>query len=235
MCVRPEGEKKGKANMFRKTTALALCMTLATLAFPASSPQQPAEEESSPDPASGTQQPAGEESSPAPASGTQQPAEEESSPDPAEEQESEAPKAQPKRPPKRRAAVAFVVNKENPVSDISVAELKDIFLGVQQSWKSGDRIVAVGREEGSEEKEIVLDKIYNMSGTRLKQYWTAKVIRGNNVHPPKTFPSDVLIKQLVQRVPNAVGYIRADQADDTVKVLKVEGKEPGQASYPVAR
>jgi phosphate transport system substrate-binding protein len=182
-------------------------MTLATLAFPASSPQQPAEEESSPAPAK----------------------------EPAKEQESETPKAQPKRPPKQQATVAFVVNKENPVSDISLAELKDIFLGVQQSWKNGDRIVAVGREEGSEEKEIVLGKIYNMSGTQLKQYWTAKVIRGNNVHPPKTFPSDVLIKKLVQRVPNAVGYIRADQADDSVKVLKVEGKEPGQASYPVTR
>ncbi len=188
--------------MFRKTIALALCMTLATLAFPASGPQQPAEKESSPDPA--------------------------------KEQESETPKAQPKKPSKQRVAVAIVVNKENPVSDISLAELKDIFLGVQQSWESGGRIVAVGREEGSEEKEIVLDKIYNMSGTQLKQYWTAKVIRGNNVHPPKTFPSDALIKKLVQRVPNAVGYIRADQADDSVKVLKVEGKEPGQTSYPVA-
>ncbi|UCF81592.1 MAG: hypothetical protein JSV08_04055 [Acidobacteriota bacterium] len=221
--------------MFRKTIALALCMTLATVVFPAPSPQQPAGEESSTEPAPSPQQPAGEESSTELAPSPQQPAEGESSTEPATERESETPEAQPKAPPKRRAAVAIVVNKKNPVSDISLAKLKDIFLGVQQSWNGGDRIVTVGREEGSKEREIVLDKIYNMSGTQLKQYWTAKVIRGNNVNPPKTFPSDVLIKQLVQRVPNAVGYIRADQADDSVKVLKVEGKEPGQAGYPVAR
>jgi ABC-type phosphate transport system substrate-binding protein len=215
----PARKAKKKGSMFRKTITLALCVTLATLAFPASGPQQPAEEESSTEPATSPQQPAGEEPSPALA----------------EEQESEAPEEQPKAPPKRRTAVAIVVNKENPVSDISLAELKDIFLGVRQSWNGGDRIVTVGREEGSKEREIVLDKIYNMSGTQLKQYWTAKVIRGNNVNPPKTFPSDELIKQLVQRVPNAVGYIRADQADDTVKVLKVEGKKPGQTGYPVAR
>jgi ABC-type phosphate transport system substrate-binding protein len=231
----PARKAKRKGSMFRKMITLALCMTLATLAFPATGTQQPVEEETSLAPSSGTQQPAEEEPSTEPAPSPQQPAEEEPSTESATEQESETPKAQPKTPPKRRTAVAIVVNKENPVSDISLAELKDIFLGVQQSWNGGDRIVAVGREEGSEEKEIVLDKIYNMSGTQLKQYWTARVIRGNNVNPPKTFPSDTLIKQLVQRVPNAVGYIRADQADDSVKVLKVEGKEPGQAGYPVAR
>jgi hypothetical protein len=49
--------------------------------------------------------------------------------------------------------------------------------------------------------------------------------------PPKVFSSDVELRQSVASAPNAVGFIKASQVDDSVKVVAVEGNRPGQAAY----
>jgi hypothetical protein len=39
------------------------------------------------------------------------------------------------------------------------------------------------------------------------------------------------VKAYVAQTPGAIAYIRASDADDSVKVLKVDGKSPGDADY----
>jgi hypothetical protein len=39
------------------------------------------------------------------------------------------------------------------------------------------------------------------------------------------------MKRFVFNVSGAIGYLRADELDDSVKVIRVDGRAPGEAAY----
>jgi ABC-type phosphate transport system substrate-binding protein len=127
--------------------------------------------------------------------------------------------------------VAVIVNQENRLSNVSVPELIRIFQLVQQRWPSGDKVHLIMQEEGTIEKRIVLDKIYRMSSDELKRFWLAKIYRGELTSFPETLGSNESLIRFVSRVRNAIGYIDARLVDDSVKVIRIEGKLPGMTGY----
>ena len=52
----------------------------------------------------------------------------------------------------------------------------------------------------------------------MKSLWAQNVFAGKAV-PPKVLPSDDEVKKTVAANKNAIGYIKASAADDTVKVI----------------
>jgi hypothetical protein len=54
--------------------------------------------------------------------------------------------------------------------------------------------------------------------------------RGNREHPT-VFGSGVEVRQSVATTANAVGFIKASEVDDSVKVVTVDGISPGQPAY----
>jgi len=41
--------------------------------------------------------------------------------------------------------------------------------------------------------------------------------------------------RFIFNTPGAIGYVRADEVDDTVKVLRIDDRLPGEAKYPLRR
>src|ERR1700736_6594671 len=74
-------------------------------------------------------------------------------------------------------AVAVVVNENNPVNNLSTPELRKLFAGEKHSWSGGLPVRLFVRAPGAYER-IVLLKLLDMSESEYKQYWTAKVFRG---------------------------------------------------------
>ena len=54
--------------------------------------------------------------------------------------------------------------------------------------------------------------------------------RGNRQHPT-VFETGAQVRQSVATTPNAVGFIKASQVDESVKVVTVDGSSPGQPAY----
>jgi len=129
--------------------------------------------------------------------------------------------------------VAVIVHPSNPVSQLSRRELARIFRLRQQRWPGGKKIYLVMLEEGSREKRLVLEQVYRMSGDQLKRFWLAKIYRGELTSFPQTVRSSESVRRFVGRVPNAIGYVDAKQADGGVKVLRIDGMLPGARSYPL--
>ncbi len=130
--------------------------------------------------------------------------------------------------------IAIVVNKNNPVEEFSIRELTTIFKKEKLFWTDNSKIYIVMREAGSNEKNIILRSLYKMSDEQLKQYWIQQIFREKMTAFPKVFHSDDSIKSFVSRVPNAIGFISADNVDSSVKVLKIDGKLPGDKDYAIA-
>jgi ABC-type phosphate transport system substrate-binding protein len=73
-----------------------------------------------------------------------------------------------------------------------------------------------------------------MDEQELKKFWVVKIYQGSITSFPKVIVSNQSVKAFVRQVPNAVGYIDAAYADDSVKVLRIDGKLPGETGYKLA-
>jgi len=132
------------------------------------------------------------------------------------------------------ADVALIVNPQNPENDVTASDVKAIFRQEQQHWKAGGKIYLVLQEAGSAEKDLVLKKIYNMSDVELKQYWLGKLFRGEIASFPHVASSSASAKRLVAHAVRALAFVNASVVDSTVKVVRIDGRRPGEPGYLLA-
>lgn len=130
-------------------------------------------------------------------------------------------------------AVAIVVNPSTAVNDLSLLELRNVFLGERQFWNDGSRIVLLVRAPVAYERDVVLNKIYRMDESQYRQYWIAKVFRAEVSSGPKIVYSNDMTRQLVTALAGAVGFIPASDVSPEMKVVRINGKLPGDPDYPL--
>jgi phosphate transport system substrate-binding protein len=138
-------------------------------------------------------------------------------------------------------ALAVIVNLENPVSQLSIDQLADIYTARITNWK----------DVGGNDAPIVLVSRETNSGTHV--YFLEQVVRKGSseiedVFAPQTLlmPSSVGITSEIQRNPNAIGYDGLGYVTEHEKLIAV-AKNAGSAyvlpsvasgtdgSYPIAR
>jgi ABC-type phosphate transport system substrate-binding protein len=129
------------------------------------------------------------------------------------------------------ADLAIVVNPQNAVDNLSAAELQRMAHLEVQRWRGGGRIYLILLESGTPEKRVLLRRLYRMSDSELKQFWLGKLYRGEIASYPRVVASSAAVKRIVAQAPNALGFIAAEEADDSVKVLRVDGRRPGEPGY----
>jgi len=126
-------------------------------------------------------------------------------------------------------ALLPVVHPSSKVKDLSIEQLKDIFMGKITNWKE------VGGADGA----IVVISRDTSSGTY--ETWEEKVM-----HKEKVFPAALLqasngaVVQAVSKNKNAIGYIGIGYLDKSLKALSVNGimgtaETALSGKYPIAR
>jgi len=126
--------------------------------------------------------------------------------------------------------VAIVVNKDNPVSDLSLEMLIKYFKADKQRWENGGKIKLAVMPLSSPSGKTVLDKIFKMTEKEYKKFWLKKVFKGDAVAPVKKSSATEILDFLLSE-PNGLAFIPAEKADAAVKVLRVGGKKPGDGDY----
>lgn len=127
--------------------------------------------------------------------------------------------------------VAVVVNSKNQASELSVAVLRKIFSGEKRSWPGGAPIKLIVRAQGAHEREVLL-QLLQLSEDGYKRYWTSQAYRGDDAEPVAVF-SNGMQKEAVMAIPGAIALIDAGDVKPGLKILKIEGKLPGQDGYPL--
>lgn len=119
--------------------------------------------------------------------------------------------------------VDVIVNKANTIDDLSLADAKKVFLGDKSTWPSGKRVTVLMLAQGLPERAVVLREIYKMPEDQLGQYFTQAAFAGKVSAPPKEVSSAAQMKQAVSTNPGAIGFVKKEDVDDTVKtVLKLQ-------------
>lgn len=133
----------------------------------------------------------------------------------------------------RGADIAVVVNPDTPVSDLSLADVRKVLLGERQYWNSKLPVVLLIRAPVARERDVVLRVIYQMSEEQFKQFWVAKIFRAEAATPPKIVYSNDMQYELVSAIPGAIAFVDARNVRPGLKVLRVDGRLPGDPNYPL--
>ena len=112
--------------------------------------------------------------------------------------------------------IAIIVNPENPVADLSIEQIAQIFTGEITNWSelggNDGQIVPIGREAGSGTR----DGFESITGTEDACVYQNEL----------TSTGEVIAN--VASNPNAIGYASLSAVDDTVKALTVGGVAPSE-------
>jgi hypothetical protein len=129
--------------------------------------------------------------------------------------------------------IAVVVRQDTPVQDLSLAEIRKLLLGDRQFWNANMRVTLLIRAPAAREREVVLKTIYHMTEAQFRQYWISKVFRAEATAGPKIVYSNEMATDLVNAIPGSVAFVDATQVPKGLKVLKIDGKLPGDRGYPL--
>jgi len=127
--------------------------------------------------------------------------------------------------------LAIIVPKDSKLDDITSADLQKYFKADKTKTPDGTKIAIVMIDVGRPERDAALRAIYKMNETEYNDFFVSATFTGAVAAAPKALPSVAAMKKYVGDTPGAIGYLRASDADDTVKVLKVDGKAPGEPDY----
>ena len=127
--------------------------------------------------------------------------------------------------------LAIVVHPDVPVADLSLATLRRILLGDREFWPSGVRVTLLIRAPVSRERDAVVKSVCEMTEAQFRQHWIGKVFRNETPSGPKIVYSAEMALDQVSRTPGAITLVDASLAGRGVKVLKIDGKAPGQQGY----
>jgi phosphate transport system substrate-binding protein len=127
--------------------------------------------------------------------------------------------------------IAVIINKDNPVDNLSIEQIRDIYTGAVTDWSqvSGGakrgRIAVISREEGSGTRGA-FEELVGFQG---------KLLAGANEST-----STGAIKAGIAQNADAIGYISLGSVDDTTKAISVGGVIPSNSnvtngSYKIAR
>jgi phosphate transport system substrate-binding protein len=138
-------------------------------------------------------------------------------------------------------AIAVVVNPGNPIDQLSIPQISDLFVGRTTAWQ----------ELGGEDRPVILASRESNSGTYM--YFLEKVVRLDDPDNEALFspealllPSSEVIGLEVSQNPNAIGYDGLGYVTPAQKTLKVALDESGpyvaptigtvkDGTYPIAR
>lgn len=110
--------------------------------------------------------------------------------------------------------IGVIVNPDNPVEDLSIEQVGEIYTGKITNWKevggSDAPIVCIGREAASGTRDGFEEVTNTKDGCQYSQELTST--------------GDVV--QTVSGNPNAIGYASVASVNDSVKALSIEGIVP---------
>jgi phosphate transport system substrate-binding protein len=140
-----------------------------------------------------------------------------------------------------RDAIAVIVNPENPVNQLTLRQISDIYSGKIINW----------RGVGGDDRPIVKLSRETNSGTHV--YFLETVLRLGNSEDETLFSMDTLLLPSsegiiaeVRQNPNAIGYDGLGYVPDDLKMIAIAKEEGGayvlpsistvnDKSYPIAR
>lgn len=126
--------------------------------------------------------------------------------------------------------IAPIVHPSNPVKNLTIEQLKSIYLGEIKNWK----------DVGGPNKPIVVISRDTNSGTYDTWQHFVTTSTGKVVSSAEYVGSNGAVRARVAATPNAIGYVGVGYIDDSVRATNVNGVEASvttvrNGTFPISR
>jgi len=119
-----------------------------------------------------------------------------------------------------RAEIVVITNKATKLHGITLAEVRELYLGKNKSLSNGQRLVAADQAMGTDIHKQFYKKVLGMTENELSRYWAKRRVT-RKFKPPKIIIGDIAMKQWIAITPDNIGYIDSKSLDSSVKVLLI--------------
>ena len=110
--------------------------------------------------------------------------------------------------------IALIVHPTNPISNVTLAQLSDLFQGRTFDWTpfgGNGEVIPVSREAEAQSRQLFEDRVMQR-----------RAVTRNAIL--KSSAQDVI--DFVAQTPGAIGYVPLSHVDDRVKAIEIEGVAP---------
>lgn len=131
--------------------------------------------------------------------------------------------------------ITVVVNKENPIKNLTKEQIRKIFIGEVTNWKelggNDEKIIVLSRDSSSGTHSFFKKDVLRRGDKKAKDEYTDKAL---------FLPSNEALKQEIRSSKGAIAYIGMGYMDDSVKSVDVDGIEAtpqnvAAKKYPISR
>jgi phosphate transport system substrate-binding protein len=133
-------------------------------------------------------------------------------------------------PSEAYAQVAVVVNRANPVTNLSRDQLQRLYLGASTTFPSGGSVVLF---EYPPARRVFYQSLLHMSELAVTRHWIGLMFQGENAGPLRVVDGADALRRAVAETRGALAFIPVAAVDSTVKVVTVDGRRPRDAGYPL--
>jgi len=119
--------------------------------------------------------------------------------------------------------MAVVVDKDNNVGNVTAVHLARILRSEVKRWPDGKAVILVLHKESAGETET-LERLAKINAAELKT-----LMAGHKEIVLVDSDADVL--KIVQSTPGAIGFVELHSVDNTINVVRVDGKLPMESGY----
>lgn len=116
-----------------------------------------------------------------------------------------------------QASVAVIIHPDNP-NTLDERQLRNIYLGKSRTFPDGRDVTLLDLQPGETARDVFIQNVLRRSEANLSAYW-ARMLFSARGRPPQELAGVSAVKQKVSSDPSAIGYINADDVDDSVRVL----------------
>jgi hypothetical protein len=130
------------------------------------------------------------------------------------------------------ASFAIVVATNSPLTNLSLYDLKHLYMGEFVTGPDGKRLIPLNHSAQSPDRTAFDAAVLGMSSDQGAAYWIDRRIRGQS-GSPRAVDSNDLAQRIVARFDGAVAYVRLSAVRPDVKIVRVDGKLPMDPDYPI--
>ena len=115
------------------------------------------------------------------------------------------------------AEIAIIANKASPLTVVKASDIQRVYLGKTQKI-DGTAVTPINQTKNTSLSDSFNKVVLNKSGNQVKAYWSKLIFTGKGT-PPQELNNDIEVINAVRNDANAIGYIDANLADDSVNVI----------------
>ncbi|HEX2718114.1 MAG TPA: hypothetical protein VHM67_10570 [Gemmatimonadaceae bacterium] len=132
--------------------------------------------------------------------------------------------------PGAEAQTAIIVNRSNALSDLKLDDARRYFLARVTELPNGEKVAIA---ELVPMRSSFYKKLLGVAPNEVKRHWLQMVFVGRTQQMPAELGDPAAVKKFVAEHAGAIGFIPVGATDETIKVLRIDGKLPSDADYPI--